>query len=141
MAGQQKTWGGRFSEPTDTFVARLNASVGFDKRLYREDIDGSIAHAQMLAAQGIISAEDSTLIVDGLATIRQEIESGHFEWSEALEDVHMNIEHRLIELIGAAGGRLHTARSRNDQVATDLRLWLMRCIDATVIRFVELSVL
>ena len=132
MSGGQKTWGGRFSEPTDSFVARLNASVGFDKRLYNEYIDGSIAHATMLANQGIISQEDADEIVRGLETVRQEIDAGQFEWSDALEDVHMNIEHRLTQLIGAAGGRLHTARSRNDQVATDLRLWLMRFIDELV---------
>ena len=140
MAGQQKTWGGRFSEPTDAFVARLNASVGFDKRLYREDIDGSIAHAQMLAHQSIISSDDARLIVEGLETIRGEIEAGTFVWSDALEDVHMNIEHRLIELVGAAGGRLHTARSRNDQVATDLRLWLMRYLDGLLAQFSALQI-
>lgn len=129
----QKTWGGRFSEPTDAFVARLNASVGFDQRLYREDIDGSKAHAAMLAKQGILSAEDATTIRDGLDAVRADIESGDFEWSEALEDVHMNVEHRLTQRIGAAGGRLHTARSRNDQVATDLRLWLVRFIDAQIL--------
>ncbi|MEE2787961.1 MAG: argininosuccinate lyase [Myxococcota bacterium] len=139
MAGHQKTWGGRFAEPTDAFVARLNASVGFDKRLYREDIDGSIAHASMLAEQGIISTEDATEIIRGLNVIRGEIEAGTFQWSDSLEDVHMNIEHRLIELIGAAGGRLHTARSRNDQVATDLRLWLMRHLDETIERFIGLQ--
>ena len=110
-------------------MARLNASVSFDQRLYAEDIDGSRAHAEMLATQGIISQEDCDAIRLGLQTIRGEIERGEFQWDAELEDVHMNIEHRLITLIGPAGGRLHTARSRNDQVATDLRLWLMRCID------------
>lgn len=131
MAGDaQKTWGGRFSEATDAFVARLNASVHFDKRLYREDIDGSIAHAAMLARQGIISPEDAQSIHDGLEAVRAEIEAGTFEWSTDLEDVHMNVEHHLTKRIGAAGGRLHTGRSRNDQVATDLRLWLLRRIDS-----------
>lgn len=125
----QNTWGGRFSEPTDAFVARLNASVGFDQRLYREDIDGSKAHAAMLAAQGIIEPDDAQQIRDGLDAVRAEIDAGEFTWSEALEDVHMNVEHRLTARIGAAGGRLHTARSRNDQVATDLRLWVLRRID------------
>jgi argininosuccinate lyase len=126
---QQKTWGGRFSEPTDALVQRLNASVGFDARLHREDIDGSIAHAHMLAQQGILSADDAAAIEAGLLNVRAQIDAGDFEWSEALEDVHMNIEARLTEAIGPAGGRLHTARSRNDQVATDIRLWLMRRID------------
>ena len=113
-------------------MARLNASVGFDQRLYREDIDGSVAHATMLEAQGVISADDARAIREGLEAVRAEIEAGELEWREDLEDVHMNVEHRLTERIGAAGGRLHTARSRNDQVATDLRLWLMRAIDALV---------
>ena len=129
MSDGQSTWGGRFTEATDAFVARLNASVSFDKRLYAEDIDGSIAHSAMLAKQGIISDEDAAAIHDGLEQIRKEIEDGTFQWSTDLEDVHMNIEHRLTALIGDAGARLHTGRSRNDQVATDLRLWLMRCID------------
>ncbi len=111
-------------------MARLNASVGFDQRLYREDIDGSIAHATMLEAQGVLSAADAEAIRGGLEAVRAEIEAGELEWRDDLEDVHMNVEHRLTALIGAAGGRLHTARSRNDQVATDLRLWLMRAIDA-----------
>ncbi len=139
MSDGQSTWGGRFSEPTDAFVARLNASVEFDKRLYAEDIDGSKAHATMLAEQGIISAEDAAAIHGGLEQIRQEIESGVFEWSAALEDVHMNIEHRLTALIGDAGARLHTGRSRNDQVATDLRLWLMRHIDTVLQSFDRLQ--
>jgi argininosuccinate lyase len=137
QTGQQtqtghSTWGGRFDEPTDAFVERYNASVEFDQRLFREDIDGSIAHARMLAAQGILSDADRDRIVDGLETLRARIEAGDFDWSVALEDVHMNIEHRLTAAIGDAGGRLHTARSRNDQVATDLRLWLVRAIDGLV---------
>lgn len=139
MSDGQSTWGGRFSEPTDAFVARLNASVEFDKRLYAEDIDGSKAHATMLAEQGIISADDVVAIHNGLEQIRLEIEDGTFEWSAALEDVHMNIEHRLTALIGDAGARLHTGRSRNDQVATDLRLWLMRHIDTVLQSFDRLQ--
>ena len=107
----------------------INASIGFDKRLYAHDIAGSKAHARMLAAQGIISQDDATAIVDGLASIEAEIENGTFEFSAALEDIHMNVENRLAELIGEAAGRLHTARSRNDQVATDLRLWLRDAMD------------
>jgi argininosuccinate lyase len=129
LSDSQRTWGGRFSEETDAFVARLNASVSYDQRLYAEDIDGSKAHAAMLGQQGIILAEDVEAIHAGLEQIRQEIQDGEFNWRTDLEDVHMNIEHRLIELIGDAGARLHTGRSRNDQVATDLRLWLVRHID------------
>lgn len=119
-----KSWGGRFDEPLDAFVERFNASVGFDRRLYRQDIAGSVAHARMLAANGIISEADRDAIVEGLSAIQEEIEDGTFGWSEALEDVHMNIEARLTEKIGDAGKRLHTGRSRNDQVATDIRLYL-----------------
>ena len=133
----QSTWGGRFSEPTDAFVARLNASVGFDKRLHREDIAGSRAHAQMLAAQGIISAADQASIDAGLDGVAADIEAGRFVWSVALEDVHMNVEQRLTAAIGPAGKRLHTARSRNDQVATDLRLWLRRQIDEALVPAVD----
>lgn len=129
----QSTWGGRFSEPTDAFVARLNASVAFDKRLHREDIAGSRAHAAMLARQGIISAADQAAIEAGLSQVEAQIAAGTFEWSVALEDVHMNVEQRLTAAIGAPGKRLHTARSRNDQVATDLRLWLRTRIDEAVV--------
>jgi len=130
MAGNSnKLWGGRFQEPTDAFVERLNASVAFDQRLAGEDIDGSIAHAQMLAKQGVLSPDDARSILSGLEDIRRQINAGGFEWDTALEDVHMNIERRLTEAIGSAGARLHTGRSRNDQVATDLRLWLLRAID------------
>jgi argininosuccinate lyase len=125
-----KLWGGRFSEPTDRFVERFTASVGFDARLYHHDIQGSIAHARMLAHVGVLSDNEAGAIVAGLERIRQQIESGHFEWSEALEDVHMNVESHLIELVGDVGKRLHTGRSRNDQVATDLRLYLRDEIDA-----------
>ncbi|MGC6416918.1 MAG: argininosuccinate lyase [Bradymonadia bacterium] len=128
MSDSQRTWGGRFTEETDAFVSRLNASVAYDQRLYAEDIDGSKAHAEMLAKQGVITTSDLEAIKTGLETIRSEIESGQFEWKTELEDVHMNIESRLIELVGDPGAKLHTARSRNDQVATDLKLWLRRHI-------------
>ena len=107
-------------------------SIAYDRRLYREDIAGSVAHARMLARQGIIAAKDAESIVEGLGTIRGEIEEGSFPWREELEDIHMNIEARLHEVIGDAAGALHTARSRNDQVATDMRLFVMRCIDETL---------
>ena len=128
--GQSSIWGGRFAEPTDAFVARFTASVDFDKRLYHYDILGSIAHADMLRDVGVLDAGEHRAIVDGLVSIRGEIERGEFVWREALEDVHMNIEARLTELVGDAGKKLHTARSRNDQVATDIRLWLRDGIDA-----------
>ncbi|CAK0742092.1 Argininosuccinate lyase [Gammaproteobacteria bacterium] len=119
-----KPWGGRFQEATDAFVEAFTASVNFDRRLYRHDIQGSIAHAQMLAARGILSEADQETIVAGLLAIQARIEAGDFAWSVGLEDVHMNIEAALTQDIGPAGKRLHTARSRNDQVATDVRLWL-----------------
>ena len=125
-----KTWGGRFTENTDAFVAAFTASVEFDQRMYRQDIEGSIAHARMLARVGVLTLEDCAVVVHGLEAIRAEIERGEFEWSVALEDVHMNIEARLTERIGDAGKRLHTGRSRNDQVATDIRLYLRDAIDA-----------
>ena len=125
-----QTWGGRFTESTDAFVAAFTASVEFDRRMYRQDIEGSMAHARMLTRVGVLSREDCEAIVRGLEEIRAEIERGEFEWSLALEDVHMNIEARLIERIGDAGKRLHTGRSRNDQVATDIRLYLRDAIDA-----------
>lgn len=124
-----KTWSGRFSEPVAQRVLRYTASVGFDQRLAPYDIQGSIAHARMLAKQRIISAEDLADIERGMAQIGQEIESGQFKWSLELEDVHLNIERRLTELVGDAGKRLHTARSRNDQVATDVRLFLREGLD------------
>ena len=131
-------WGGRFSAPTDEFVARFTASVDVDRRLYLYDIRGSIAHANALAAAGVLGPADRDAIVDGLCTIRTEIEGGEFVWDPALEDVHMNIEARLTELIGDAGKRLHTGRSRNDQVATDVRLWLRDRIDEIDTRLTEL---
>ena len=119
-----KPWGGRFTEPTDAFVEAFTASVSFDKRLYAHDIAGSIAHATMLAKVGVLTADERDAIKAGLETIRGEIENGAFQWSISREDVHMNIEARLIENIGEVGKKLHTGRSRNDQVATDIRLYL-----------------
>ena len=126
---KSKAWSGRFSEPVDAFVQRFTASVSFDKRLAFHDIAGSLAHARMLAAQGVLSRADLKAIEGGLAKVRAEIRAGKFAWSVTNEDVHGNIERRLTELAGDAGKRLHTARSRNDQVATDLRLWLRDEID------------
>ena len=124
-----EAWSALFSEPMSELVQRYTASVFFDKRLAAADIQGSLAHAEMLAAQGIISAEDYAAIARGMSAISSEIESGAFEWKLALEDVHLNIEARLTQLVGDAGKRLHTGRSRNDQVATDIRLWLRGEID------------
>ena len=129
MARKPQLWSGRFREPVDERVKRFSASVDFDRRLARQDIAGSLAHARMLAAAGIIAKRDLTAIERGLARIRREIEDGRFEWSLDAEDVHLNIERRLTALVGEAGKRLHTARSRNDQVATDLRLWLREEVD------------
>ncbi len=126
------TWAGRFSEPMSDLVKRYTASVDFDQRLWRQDINGSLAHARMLANQGIIAAADLADIEKGMAQIVEEIESGKFEWSLDLEDVHLNIEKRLTTLVGDAGKRLHTGRSRNNQVATDIRLWLRDTIDSIV---------
>jgi argininosuccinate lyase len=123
-------WSALFSEPMSELVQRYTASVGFDRRLWRADIAGSLAHAEMLAAQGIVSADDLAAIRRGLAQIGEDIEAGRFEWRLDLEDVHLNIEARLTALVGDAGKRLHTGRSRNDQVATDVRLWLRDEIDA-----------
>jgi len=120
----QKTWGGRFSEAPSKIAQEFNASWTFDRRLALVDIQGSLAHAAMLAQQGILTPEEEAQIRQGLLAVEQEILGGTFQWREELEDVHMNIEARLIELIGPVGGKLHTARSRNDQVATDLRLWV-----------------
>jgi argininosuccinate lyase len=124
-----QSWGGRFSEPVDAFVARFTASVTFDQRLYRHDIMGSIAHATMLAKVGVLTDAERDSIIDGLKTIQGEIEAGQFDWRVDLEDVHMNIEARLTDRIGVTGKKLHTGRSRNDQVATDIRLWLRDEID------------
>jgi len=129
LANKQQAWSALFSEPMSELVQRYTASVGFDKRLWQADIAGSLAHAAMLAAQGVIGAADLDDIERGMAQIRDEIESGRFEWKLELEDVHLNIEARLTALVGDAGKRLHTGRSRNDQVATDVRLWLRGEID------------
>jgi argininosuccinate lyase len=125
-------WGGRFSGGPDAIMEAINASIGFDKRMAAQDIAGSRAHAAMLAAQGIISDSDAKAIREGLLTILSEIESGEFAFSAALEDIHMNVEARLKEVIGEPAGRLHTGRSRNDQVATDFRLWVRDQIDAAM---------
>jgi argininosuccinate lyase len=125
-----KMWGGRFGESPDAVMDEINASIDFDRHLYRQDITASKAHVAMLAKQGIVSTHDAASIAQGLDTILSEIEAGTFSFNRALEDIHMNIESRLSELIGPAAGRLHTARSRNDQVATDFRLWIRDTIDA-----------
>lgn len=127
LANQQ--WGGRFAEGPAAIMEQINASIDFDKKLWKQDIAGSIAHSTMLAHVGIISEQDKNLIHQGLQKIRSAIENGQFEFSRQLEDIHMNIEARLAEQIGEAGKRLHTARSRNDQVATDFRLWVRDAID------------
>jgi argininosuccinate lyase len=129
LAGASGTWSGRFSEPVDERVKRYTASVFFDHRLALFDIQGSLAHAAMLAATGVIPAADLEDIRRGMTLIRAEIEAGSFQWSLDAEDVHLNIERRLTQLVGDAGKRLHTGRSRNDQVATDIRLWLRDAID------------
>jgi len=126
---KSQAWSALFSEPMSDLVKRYTSSVFFDKRLWQADIQGSLAHAEMLAAQRVISPEDHAAIARGMAQITQEIESGAFEWKLDLEDVHLNIEARLTQLVGDAGKRLHTGRSRNDQVATDVRLWLRGEID------------
>jgi argininosuccinate lyase len=128
--GSNQMWGGRFAAAPDALMERINASIGFDKALYAQDIAGSIAHARMLGNVGILSDADVTAICDGLSGIRDEIEAGTFEFKTELEDIHMNIEARLTARIGDAAGRLHTARSRNDQVATDFRLWVRDAVDA-----------
>ncbi len=125
----EKLWGGRFEKSTDEMINDFQASINFDKRMYREDIEGSIAHAKMLAKQKIISAEDSEKIISGLKKILAQIEEGKFNFSVALEDIHMNIEKALTDEIGEAGGRLHTARSRNDQVALDTHLYVRKQVE------------
>ncbi len=123
-------WGGRFAAGPDAIMEAINASIGFDKRMAEQDIRGSRAHAAMLAAQGIITDSEAAAIREGLLTVLSEIQSGNFEFSTALEDIHMNVEARLKEIVGEPAGRLHTARSRNDQVATDFRLWVRDQFDA-----------
>jgi argininosuccinate lyase len=134
-----KLWGGRFTESTDAFVEAFTASIDFDQRLYRYDIAGSIAHASMLSHAGIITTDECSAIVAGLEDILAEIERGDFSWSLELEDIHMNIEARLIERIGETGKKLHTGRSRNDQVATDLRLYLRDEIDGLCMALTRLQ--
>ena len=134
-----QSWGGRFSEPVDAFVARFTASVDFDQRLYRHDIMGSIAHATMLAKVGVLTNDERDTVIAGLQAIEKEIEAGQFVWSTELEDVHMNIEARLTEQVGIVGKKLHTGRSRNDQVATDIRLWLRDEIDLILSQLTRLQ--
>jgi argininosuccinate lyase len=123
-------WGGRFAAGPDAIMEAINASIGFDKRMASQDIAGSRAHAAMLAASGVITDSDAEAIREGLLTVLSEIEGGNFEFSTALEDIHMNVEARLKEIIGEPAGRLHTGRSRNDQVATDFKLWVRDQFDA-----------
>ncbi len=133
-------WGGRFASGPAAVMEAINASIGFDRKLYAQDIRGSIAHSEMLAETGIISADDQKKIAHGLNTILSEIEAGTFEFSARLEDIHMNVEARLADLIGPSAGRLHTARSRNDQVALDFRLWVkeeLQRTDAALVRLIE----
>ena len=132
-----KAWSGRFTEPVSELVKRYTASVLFDQRMAAQDIRGSLAHAKMLARQGIIAAADLADIERGMAQIQGEIERGEFVWSLDDEDVHLNIEKRLTALVGDAGKRLHTGRSRNDQVATDIRLWLRDAIDQILALIVD----
>ena len=132
-------WGGRFSEATDAFVQRFTASVQFDQRMAKQDIQGSIAHATMLTAAGVLTEDEKTAIINGLTEVQQQIDSGQFNWSIPLEDVHMNIEAALTEKIGITGKKLHTGRSRNDQVATDIRLWLRDEIDQISAEFGRLQ--
>jgi argininosuccinate lyase len=124
-----RMWGGRFAEGPDAIMEEINASIDYDRKLYSQDIEGSKAHVRMLAAREIVATDDAEKIAHGLDTIRSEIESGAFTFQRSLEDIHMNIEARLAELIGPAAGRLHTARSRNDQVATDFRMWVRDTLD------------
>jgi len=139
LANKAQAWSALFSEPMSELVKRYTASVEFDQRLWRADIDGSLAHAEMLAAQQIIGASDLADIQRGLAAIAAEIEAGSFVWQLALEDVHLNIEARLTQLVGDAGKRLHTGRSRNDQVATDIRLWLRGEIDGLTLLLTDMQ--
>ncbi|MDP3612258.1 MAG: argininosuccinate lyase, partial [Rubrivivax sp.] len=139
LANKKQAWSALFSEPMSELVKRYTASVGFDQRLWRADIDGSLAHAAMLQAQGIIGADDLAAIQRGMAQIVADIEAGRFEWKLELEDVHLNIEARLTTLVGDAGKRLHTGRSRNDQVATDVRLWLRGEIDKINLLLVDMQ--
>ncbi|MGH1372320.1 MAG: argininosuccinate lyase [Cellvibrionaceae bacterium] len=142
MSQDDKTnqqWGGRFNEPTDAFVQRFTASIQFDQRLYRHDIQGSVAHATMLEKAGVLTPEERDQIIAGLAEVQADIEAGRQEWSIPLEDVHMNVESALTQKIGITGKKLHTGRSRNDQVATDIRLWLRDEIDAIAAELTRLQ--
>ncbi|MGB1237803.1 MAG: argininosuccinate lyase [Pseudomonadales bacterium] len=132
-------WGGRFTEPTDAFVARFTASIDFDKRMYRQDIQGSVAHAKMLTQAGVLTEDECQAIEQGLAEIQQDIEAGNFAWSVELEDIHMNIEAALTAKIGITGKKLHTGRSRNDQVATDIRLYVRDEIDVILSEITRLQ--
>ena len=134
-----KMWGGRFATGPSEIMEEINASIGFDKHLYAQDIRGSKAHCEMLAETGIVSREDAEKIRHGLDTILSEIESGNFTFSRRLEDIHMNIESRLADLIGPVAGRLHTARSRNDQVATDFRLYVRDTVDTLMDQIADLQ--
>jgi argininosuccinate lyase len=127
-----RMWRGRFQAPTDERVQAFNASVDIDREFALEDVEGSVAHTRMLAERGILERDEAVKIIAGLEAIRDEITAGRFEWREDLEDVHMNVEYALSKRIGPLGGKLHTARSRNDQVATDFRLWLRRRIVETM---------
>ncbi len=131
-------WGGRFASGPDAIMTAINASIGFDQRMYAQDIAGSRAHAAMLAAQGIITDSDAAAIGEGLLTVLSEIETGRFTFSTALEDIHLNVESRLTEIVGEAGKRLHTGRSRNDQVAVDFRLWVRDQCDAAIVSLTAL---
>jgi argininosuccinate lyase len=137
-AAANAQWGGRFAAGPSVIMAEINASIGFDRKLWRQDIRGSLAHAAMLARAGIIEPADEAAIREGLAAIGGEIEAGRFSFDDALEDIHMNIEARLTDRIGEAGKRLHTARSRNDQVATDFRLWVRDALDSLDLQVAEL---
>ncbi len=137
-AAANAQWGGRFAAGPSVIMAEINASIGFDRKLWRQDVRGSLAHAAMLARVGILSAADEVAIREGLAAIGAQIEAGQFSFDEALEDIHMNIEARLTERIGEPGKRLHTARSRNDQVATDFRLWVRDALDSLDAQTAEL---
>ena len=139
LDNKAQAWSALFSEPMSELVQRYTSSVGFDRRLWRADIDGSLAHAEMLAAQGILGAQDHADIRRGLGEIAAEIEAGQFDWKLELEDVHLNIEARLTQLVGDAGKRLHTGRSRNDQVATDVRLWLRGEVDGLAELLVDMQ--
>src|SRR5580658_7884952 len=132
-------WGGRFTGRPAEAMEEINASIDFDRKLSPQDIVASEAHIAMLAAQGIVEAADAQAILSGLAQVKGEIEAGTFPFKRALEDIHMNVESRLAEIVGAAAGRLHTARSRNDQVAVDFRLWVRDAIDAILRQITELQ--